>query len=60
MAASSLICFLNLFNSIRGRMEERRGEFAVLKSIGMTNAQIRRMLLQENLGILAKSIFYGG
>lgn len=60
MAASSLICFLNLFNSIRGRMEERRGEFAVLKSIGMTNAQIRRMLLQENLGILAKSTFYGG
>lgn len=60
MAASSLICFLNLFNSIRGRMEERRGEFAVLKSIGMTNAQIQRMLLLENLGILAKSILYGG
>ena len=60
VVASSLICFLNLFNSIRGRMEERRGEFAVLKSIGMTNVQIWRMLLLENLGILVKSVLYGG
>lgn len=59
MTAVSLICFLNLFNSIRGRMEDRRGEFAVLRSIGMTGRQLQRMLLIENFYILIKSILYG-
>lgn len=59
MAVVSGICFLNLFNSIRGRMEERRGEFAVLRSIGMTGRQIQRMLFLENVRILGKSLIYG-
>lgn len=57
--AASGICLLNMFNSIRGRMEERKGEFAVLRSVGMTKGQLRRMLLIENLGLLAKSLLYG-
>ena len=33
---TSAICLLNLVNSINGRLAERRREFAILKSVGMT------------------------
>lgn len=59
VALASVICLLNLFHSIRGRMEERRGNFAVLRSIGMTGRQIRRMLRIENLRILGRSLVLG-
>lgn len=57
VALTSVICLLNLFNSIRGRMEERRGDFAILKSVGMTDRQLRKMLLLENGSIIIKSLF---
>lgn len=56
VALSSLICLLNLFHTIQGRMEERRGDLAVLRSVGMTGKQIRRMLLLENLRLLVRSL----
>lgn len=53
---TSVICLLNLGNSISGRMADRRREFAVMKSIGMTKAQIGKMLLMECMGILAEGL----
>lgn len=58
VALTSIICFCNLFNSIRGRIQERGREFAILESIGMTRDQILKMLLYENIPILTKSIIY--
>ncbi len=48
---SSMICFLNLSNSIGGRMTGRRKELAVLMSAGMTERQMIRMLVMECSGI---------
>lgn len=53
---TSVICLLNLGNSISGRMSDRRREFAVMKSIGMTMPQMRKMLLMECAGILAEGL----
>lgn len=55
---TSVICILNLFNSIRSRVSGRVKEFAIMKSVGMTKKQIRKMLLYENIGIVLKSILY--
>ncbi len=53
---TSVICMLNLYNSVRGRISGKRKEFAILRSVGMTERQIRRMLWFEAGGILARSI----
>ena len=53
---TSIICVMNLFNSIRGRITERRKEFAVMKSVGMTGKQMKKMLLCESICILMKSV----
>lgn len=55
-AVVSLICLLNLFNSIRGRLMERRSEFAILQSVGMTSQQLGKMLFLENIRILGRSL----
>lgn len=55
---TSVICMLNLFNSICGRINGRAREFAVMESVGMTKKQIEKMLLYESIGIVLKSIFY--
>lgn len=55
---SSVICLLNLYNSIRGRMLSRRREFAVMKSVGATGRQMRKMLNYECAGILLQSILW--
>lgn len=44
---TSVICLMNLGNSIGGRMADRRKEFAILRSVGMTTGQLRSMLLRE-------------
>lgn len=53
---TSVICLLNLFNSIRGWSEENAKEFAVLHSVGMTKRQMEKMLLFECLGIMLKAV----
>src|SRR5699024_2965973 len=53
---TSAICLLNLVNSINGRLAERRREFAILKSIGMTGKQLRKMLLMECAALLLKTV----
>ncbi|MBQ1617459.1 MAG: ABC transporter permease, partial [Ruminococcus sp.] len=48
-ALISMVCLLNLWHSVKGRAVERRREIAMLRSMGMTNRQLRRMLAMENL-----------
>lgn len=57
---TSIICLLNLFNSIRSRVNDRSREFAIMESVGMAKAQIEKMLFYESVGIVLKSILYAG
>jgi putative ABC transport system permease protein len=49
----ALIGITNIFNTITTNMELRAPEFAMLKSVGMTNREFRRMIWLEGM-------FYGG
>lgn len=49
----ALIGVTNIFNTITTNMELRSREFAMLKSVGMTAKEFKRMIRLENL-------FYGG
>lgn len=60
VALTSVICLLNLFNSIRGWILESRQEFAVLKSVGMDSRQMKKMLLYECAGIFLWALVLGG
>lgn len=55
-ALISVVCLLNLYNSIRGRAAERTKETAVLRSVGMTDRQLTKMHDLENLMIFGKGI----
>lgn len=57
---TSIICLLNLFNSIRSRVNDRSREFAIMESVGMAKVQIEKMLFYESIGIVLKSILYAG
>lgn len=52
----SVICLLNLANSIRSRLLARRQELAALRSVGMSDGQMRATLLYEALGCTAASL----
>lgn len=56
---TSGICLLNLYHSIRGYLEERRREFAMLFSIGMTKKQLRKELFLEVFRLLFRSLSVG-
>ena len=56
----SVICLLNVFNSIRNRVAGRSREFAIMESVGMTSSQIKKMLRYESMGIVVKSILFAG
>lgn len=53
---TSVICLLNLFNSIRGWIQGSRQELAILCSVGMTAAQMKKMLLLQCAGIFIRSL----
>ncbi len=55
----SLIGITNIFNTITTSMELRKPEFAMLKSIGMTNKEFKRMIHLESLFMGVKSLFFG-
>lgn len=55
----SLIGVTNIFNTLTSNMELRQKEFAMLKSIGMTKREFRRMINLETLFYSCKSLFYG-
>lgn len=59
VALASVICLMNLYNSISGRMGERRRELAVLTSVGMSEGQLRKMLLLECGYVMCQSILLG-
>ena len=55
----SLIGITNIFNTITTNMELRKQEFAMLKSVGMTNKEFRRMIRLESTFMGVKSLLYG-
>ncbi|MCI8318179.1 MAG: ABC transporter permease [Lachnospiraceae bacterium] len=57
---TSVICLLNLFNSVQGWMTGSSREFAVLKSVGMSGGQLRKMLLYECVWIFARALLVAG
>ncbi len=55
----SLIGITNIFNAITANMQLRRQEFAMLKSIGMTKKEFRKMIRLESIFMGLKSLIYG-
>lgn len=55
----ALIGITNIFNTITTNMELRSREFAMLKSIGMTKKEFRRMIWLESAFYGMKSLFIG-
>ncbi|MDE6425270.1 MAG: ABC transporter permease [Ruminococcus sp.] len=55
----SLIACANVFNTITTNVNLRRREFAMLRSIGMTNKELRRMMNYECLMYGTKSLIFG-
>ena len=55
----SLIGITNIFNAITANMQLRKQEFAMLKSVGMTSYEFRRMIRLESTFLGLKSLLYG-
>lgn len=55
----TLIGVTNIFNTITSNMELRKKEFAMLKSIGMTKKEFKRMINLETIMYSVKSLIYG-
>lgn len=55
----SLVCVCNIFNTISTNIALRRRDFGMLRSIGMENRQIHRMLLGECFSYGRKALFIG-
>lgn len=56
VALTSIICLLNLYNSTKGRISTQKKEFAVLRSMGMTDKQMVKMLALESGEILIRAV----
>ncbi len=55
----ALIGVTNIFNTINTNMNLRKGEFAILKSVGMTGKEFNRMINLEVLFYSLKSLLIG-
>ena len=55
----SLIAAANVFNTISTNINLRRREFAMLKSVGMTDSGFNRMMIYECLLYGSRSLIYG-
>ena len=55
----TLIGITNIFNTITTNMELRKQEFAMLKSIGMTNDEFNKMIRLESIFMGVKSLGFG-
>ena len=55
----TLIGITNIFNTITTNMALRKGEFAMLKSIGMTKGEFNRLISLESLFMGLKSLLFG-
>ena len=54
-----LIGITNIFNTITTNMELRKPEFAMLKSVGMTNKEFNKMIRLETLFMGIRSLIWG-
>ncbi|MBO4877833.1 MAG: ABC transporter permease [Ruminococcus sp.] len=52
----SMVCLLNIYNSVNGRAVERSRETAVLRSVGMTQKQLDKMHSIENGIIITRGL----
>lgn len=59
IALISLVAAVNVFHTISSNIQLRRREFAMLRSVGMTDREFRRMINYECILIGVKSLFYG-
>lgn len=55
----ALLCSVNIFTTISAGITLRTKEFAMLKSIGMSNKQITKMLILESIFYALDSLIYG-
>lgn len=55
----ALIGITNIFNTITTNMELRAPEFAMLRAVGMTSREFRRMIWLESLFYGGKALFIG-
>lgn len=55
----SLIGITNIFNTITTNMQLRRKEFAMLRSVGMTNKEFNRMIRLESLFYTVRALIIG-
>ena len=55
----SIIGITNIFNTITTNMSLRNREFAILKSIGMTDKQFKKMIRYESLFYGLKALLFG-
>ncbi len=54
-----LICMTFMINTIASSLLLRKKEFAVLKSIGMTNKSVKKMVFLESIGVGFKALVFG-
>lgn len=59
IALITLICISNIFNTITTGISQRRREFAMIKSVGMTPKGFRRMVSLESLFFGIKALLIG-
>ena len=59
IAVISAIGITNIFNTITTNMTLRSREFAILRSVGMTEKEFRRMIRYESLLYGAKALLFG-
>ena len=55
----TLIGITNIFNTITTNINLRRGEFAILKSVGMTSHEFNRLINLETIFYSLKSLLIG-
>ncbi|MCR5690405.1 MAG: ABC transporter permease [Clostridiales bacterium] len=58
IALLTLIAVMNIVNSISNSMNERRTEFAMIRSVGMSPKGLRKMIYLENLGFGLVSLLW--
>lgn len=53
------IAIINIFNTITSNVHLRQNEFAILKSIGMTQKEFHQMIVLETIFYSVKSLLIG-
>lgn len=59
IAVITLICITNIFNTVTTNMKLRQKEFAMLRSVGMTDREFDGMILLESIFCSGKALVLG-